>query len=138
MWSAAKYNFSAWQPQVVVVNICTNDMYSTYADAGDSLPSKEKFGTAYMQLLTKIRTNNPDAHIICAIGPMLSGSTLTRSRQAVQYAIEQFGDSKVSFLEFAPHSAADGYGALWHPSKITQQKMANVLTEEIKRITGWE
>ncbi|OPZ90732.1 MAG: Endoglucanase E precursor [Firmicutes bacterium ADurb.Bin419] len=132
-YSNIKWDFKNYVPQVVVVNLGTND-YSP------STPDNTKFITAYKDIITKVRSNYPDAHIFCAVGPMLWGSGLDTYRNNVKEVINSFastGDSKVYFIEFPQQDGSNGYGEDWHPSKKTHELMADQLTEAIKSKFGW-
>ncbi len=132
-YSGVQWNFSSYIPQAVVINLGTND-FST------SMPDKTKFVTAYKDLITKIRTNYPNSHIFCTVGPMLYGTGLDTCRSYVNEVINGFiskGDSKIYYLEYPTQDANNGYGEDWHPSLATHQLMANRLTSEIKNKLGW-
>lgn len=132
-YSNVMWDFKNYVPQVVVVNIGTND-YST------SIPDSSKFITGYKNLITKVRSNYPNAHIFCTIGPMLWGTGLDTCRNNINQVVNSFistGDSKVYFLEFPQQDAANGYGEDWHPSIKTHQLMADQLTQAIKSKLGW-
>lgn len=132
-YSGVKWDFKNYIPQVVVINLGTNDFSTTPAE-------KTKFITEYNNLLTTVRTNYPDAHIFCTIGPMLWGSGLESCYNFINEVVSGFnkkGDNKIYFLEFPQQSESNGYGEDWHPSIKTHQLMADQLTREIKNKLGW-
>lgn len=125
------WDFSKRQPDLIVVNLGTNDDSYTQSD-----PEKQQeYSTAYVEFLKTIRANNPDAKILCTLGIM--GDRLFDS---VQLAVDNYsaetGDTNISAMKFDPQNAADGYSADWHPSITTHEKAAAKLTEEIKSILG--
>jgi len=131
--SGVEWDFKNYVPQVVVINLGTNDFSTIPAD-------RTKFISAYKELVTKVRTNYPDAHIFCCVGPMLWGSGLDSCRSYIQEVINYFnssGDSKVYFVEFPQQDPSNGYGEDWHPNLITHRLMAEQLTSEIKQKLGW-
>ncbi|HEY9059092.1 MAG TPA: SGNH/GDSL hydrolase family protein [Pseudobacteroides sp.] len=131
--SGVQWDFKKYIPQVIVINIGTND-FSTVT------PDKAKFINNYKALVSKIRTNYPDAHVFCTIGPMLWGTGLESCRSYVTEVVNDFkskGDSKVYMMEYPQQSEANGYGEDWHPSLKTHQLMADQLTKEIKAKLGW-
>ena len=122
-----------YAPQAVVINIGTND-FSTES------PNKTEFTMGYENMIEQIRTNYPDAHIFCCVGPMLGGEGLELCRSYVLGAINTFnsrGDMKVHFVEFPQQEERNGYGEDWHPSLITHELMANKLTREMQSKLGW-
>jgi lysophospholipase L1-like esterase len=124
---------SQWIPQVVVINLGTND-FST------GVPDETTFTTAYANFVKKIRSQYSDAHIYCAVGPMLSGDNLTYARNYISTVVSQLqsaGDTKVHFIEFPVQDGTLGYGEDWHPSVATHAKMASQLAAQIKTDLGW-
>jgi len=132
-YSNVKWDFKNYIPQVVVVNIGTND-YST------AIPENSVFISAYKDLINKVRSNYPNAHIFCAVGPMLWGTGLDTCRSNIQQIVNSFnssGDSKVYFIEFPQQDGSNGYGEDWHPSIKTHELMADQLTKAIREKVGW-
>jgi lysophospholipase L1-like esterase len=130
--TASTWDTSKYQPHAVIINLGTNDFAK-----GD--PGKP-FETAYLGFVKKLRTAYPSAWIFPAVGPMLSGTSLTQARTYLNNVINTLkaeGDTKVSLIEFATQSATDGYGCDWHPSLATNAKMATVLETALKSKLGW-
>jgi hypothetical protein len=128
------WDFSLFQPQAVVINLGTNDM-STASD-----PSEQEFTSAYVELLTRVRTAYPEALILCTVGPLLNGTDLTSARAHIDAAVQQrlsAGDDNVKTFELQPADAADGYGCDYHPSLRTHERMAEVLTTTLQTELGW-
>ena len=127
------WDTSKWTPQVVVINLGTNDFSTGSIE-------KTTFATAYANFVTKIRGQYPDAHIYCAVGPMLSWDQLAKCKDAITSVVDQkktSGDSKVHFIEFPGQVESNGYGEDWHPSVKTHELMANQLAATIKTDLGW-
>jgi lysophospholipase L1-like esterase len=130
-WAATPtWDYTKWTPQVVVINLGTND-YST------SIPDKAGFVAAYSNFLRKIRNQYPNALIYCALGPMLNGNGLSACRDGINTAMNQLADARIKFIEFPQQQESNGYGEDWHPSLITHQLMANQLTQQIKTDMNW-
>ena len=125
------WSFDSFTPEVVVINLGTNDDSYT---AGD--PEKEKAYTdGYAAFLEVVREKNPDAHILCTLGVM--GDRLYDDVEAaVSQYCEKTGDTRVSAMKFDVQNAADGYAADWHPTEATHEKAAQKLAEEIRGIIG--
>lgn len=127
-WDASK-----WIPQAVVINLGTNDF-------SIGTPDKTAFTTTYSAFVGKIRNQYPDAHIYCAIGPMLSGDALINARDFINTVVSQkksSGDLKIHYVEFPVQDGANGYGEDWHPSVKTHQLMANQLAAAIRKDLDW-
>lgn len=129
--SRVDWDFSKRQPDLIVLNLGTNDDSYTKDDAA----KQTEYSEAYTEFLKLIRENNPDARILCAFGVM-TDRLFPYIQQAVDNYTKETGDSNISTLKFDVQSASDGYSADWHPSVTTQQKTADKITEEIRSILG--
>lgn len=127
------WDFSKYQPEVVVINLGTNDDSYCKSD-GDR---QEEFSLAYVEFLKQIREKNPEAMIICSVGIM--GQRIYPAVEMAKYMYtKETGDENISVLKFDQQdSAADGLAADWHPTEATHEKAAAKLTEEIKTLMGW-
>jgi lysophospholipase L1-like esterase len=127
-----KWDFSRYEPHAVVVNLGTND-FSTDGD-----PTEQVFTDAYAALLARIRTNYPDAFILCICAPLLSGADYTMVAGYEGQVVTQMqgaGDKKVKFVDLT--TDAVGWGCDWHPSVATHAAMAAKLVAELKADLGW-
>lgn len=127
-----EWDFSERQPDVIVINLGTND--DSYC--GNKAERKEEYTEQYVEFLKKVREKNPNAVLIATLGIM--GDKLY---PCVEKAVETYqtrtGDTNVYSLKFDVQSASDGYAADWHPTETTHTKAAEKLTAEIKSIMGW-
>lgn len=127
--SSVEWDFGKRQPDVVVINLGTNDDSYTQNDTD----RQEEYSAAYKEFLKTIREKNPNAKIVCVLGVM--GDRLF---DYVQLAVDNYtaetGDSNVSTLKFDVQQASDGYSADWHPSVKTHEKAAAKLSEYLKTI----
>lgn len=131
--SALTWDSSQWIPGVVVINLGTNDF-------NPNPPDKTIFIATYSGFVKKIRNQYRNAHIYCALGPMLSGERLTSARECLTAVVEQFnsaGDAAVHFIEFPMHDGCLGYGEAGYPSVATHARMAKQLVKQIKTDLGW-
>jgi lysophospholipase L1-like esterase len=130
-----EWDFKSWIPQVVVINLGTNDFSFGF------IPDRSAFIDGYINLTRRIRGNYPDAQIICTIGPILDGEVLKVTRECLHNGVVDYlrknGQDQVHFIEFEHHTEEDGYGIAFHPSIATHKKMADQLTREIKSIMNW-
>jgi len=122
-----KRDFTAYQPQLVIINLGTNDGSYTR-----NTPARDRaFVNGYVKFLRQVREANPDANILCTIGVMA-----TAAKDLVGEAVARvndFGDNKVFFKEaFLQNGEVDGIGADWHPTESTQKKLAEYLVEFIR------
>lgn len=112
------------QPEVVVINLGTNDF-------GPGVPDREAFVKAYQAFLANLRTRHPEAQLCCVIGPLLSGDKLAQAvsfiRDEVVAAARAAGDARVHFFAFTPEDGSLGFGANGHPSLARHRRMADEL-----------
>lgn len=132
-YSNSTWDFTQWTPDIVVINLGTNDFSGT-------VPEQALFTDAYKVLIDKIRSHYPDAFIYLAAGPAFTGERLTTYLDYLTTVItyyNQQNDTNIALVQFDPVAPEDGYGADWHPSLITHQKMADRLTTRIQNDFGW-
>jgi len=134
-----KWDFSQYQPQVVVLNIGTNN----FANVD---PGEARFVRVYHELVATVRAAYPKAFIVCALGSMLSNvypegrNNLTQARKYMKVAVaklKESGETNLEFLEFPEQNHADGLGCGFHPSLKTHKQMGDRLTAFIKEHMGW-
>lgn len=131
---AKDWDFSKHTYDVVVINLGTND--SSYV-AKDPETRTPEFINAYIDFLKTVREKNPDAYIICTLGTM-GGDLYPAVEEAVAQYQAAANDSRIMSYQSAIQNQADGIGADWHPSVITQQKSAYVLADKICQALGME
>ncbi|MCW8133654.1 MAG: GDSL family lipase [Planctomycetota bacterium] len=134
--AANKWDFKLFTPDVVLINLATND----FRLAKDGAPEEKGWTDAYKAFIARVRQNYPKAHIYCAAGSMMSGNALNTLRgylQSIVKSCNDAGDAKVHFLEFDVQQMSDGLGSDWHPSVKTHQKMAAKFVAAMKKDLGW-
>lgn len=129
-----KWDFAKYQPQLVCINLGTNDFSTNNYDA--ALYEKN-----YRMFLATVRSKYPTAKIVLLTGPML-GEKENRIQQEILNHIckdaNKRGDKKVYRFDFSFQTGDLGYGASWHPSKLQHQKMAGELLPFLRKVMNWE
>lgn len=128
----SSWDFGKWQPEVVVINLGTND-FSTGND-----PAQLLFVEAYKDFLAQLRDNYPNAWIMCLVPTLLGGTDLSTARDYITQVVAQInaaGDSRVVLrtLQFQQQGA----GCDYHPSLATHASMAESLTAQLRALAGW-
>lgn len=113
----------------MVINLGTNDM--NYV-AADPKANGDEFVEGYKAFLKTVREKRPNAPIICTMGTM-GGDDIYK---LIERAIAKLGDDNITSYFSQTHSMRDGMGADGHPSKKTQQNIADVLAEKIRNTLG--
>lgn len=127
-----EWDFSKFQPDVVVINLGTND--SSYV-AGDAARQQE-FVNGYVDFLKIIREKNPNAAIFCTLG-IMGADLYPQIQQAAKDYTAQTGDTNITCMQFDNQLMSDGICVDWHPSETTNTKAAAKLTDYIKSYMGW-
>lgn len=128
-----KWDFTKWTPQVVCINLGTNDFSTNNYDA--SLYEK-----AYRKFLLKVRTAYPNAKIVLLNGPMMAEKTHNIQGSILDKLTREFnekGDKDIYRFAFTPQTGDLGYGACWHPSLLQHGRMAEELTPFLQKIMNW-
>jgi hypothetical protein len=122
--AASSYDFSLYDPELVVVNLGTND-FSVAIDSA-------AFVADYKTFLAAIRQRRPNATIVCVTWKHW-GST---HEALVTQAVTDFGDPKVLTTEFEIKSA-EGLGCDGHPNTVTHARLGAELTQFLQTKLGW-
>lgn len=127
------WDFSAYQPDAVIINLGTND--ASYC--GDDEKRREDYTASYVKFLKTIREKNPNARIYCTLGIMDDRLNSCVEDAAKRYT-DETGDSNVRTFFFKMQDMQnDGLVADWHPTEKTHTKSADALAEFIKSDMGW-
>lgn len=139
MHEESRWDFARYVPDVVVINLGTNDF------APQNL-RQHAFADAYRSFVDVVRETYPRATLFCTLGPLLTDAlpvgamTLSRAREAIEDTVcglSAAGDRAVCFVEFPEVSAAEGYGCDYHPSQETHARMATQLEAAIREKLHW-
>ena len=133
--SGELWDFSRYQPDVVCINLGTNDT---------TLPSYdvELMTKAFCQFLQAVRGHYPDAKIVLLTGTMLKAGSkrLQDLKQAEDEAVadaKKRGDNEVYRFDFTPADGSLGWGTHRHPSMRQHEQMATELTAYLQRLMNW-
>jgi hypothetical protein len=137
--STSLWNFSTYQPDVVVVNILQNDAgivnrpeYEQYKIRfGSKPPSKSFIISSYQHFISELRGHYPKAYIICALGSMNATQQGSVWPAYVDEAVANLKDKKI-FTHFFPYKNSPG-----HPRVKDHQVMADSLIHFIDTNIKW-
>ena len=150
-----KWDFAKYQPQLVCINLGTNDLSTDNYDI-------QLYEKNYRMFLTTVRSKYPDAKIVLLTGPMLGKKESSEQRAALDRICadanksgftlvnktvvdkkgkikkaKKLGDKEIYRFDFSFQKGDLGYGASWHPSKLQHQKMAKELLPFLKNLMNW-
>ena len=145
-----KYDHSSFSPDVVVMNIGTNDSVNigeygyfgvNYTGDKDYKTEQinlyvENFTSEYAKLLEKIHTEHPDAVIVACCGQMGLNSRLeTAIKEQIATFLTKYPTAKCEFLKF-PYSSDMSAATKWHPGVSAHKANAEALTAKIREMLG--
>lgn len=124
------WDFS-WQPDVVLVNLGTND-FST-----DNDPSEVQFVSAYGDFAATLRIDHPDAFILL-LSPSLYGDEATMVDGYLQQVVDGRHDAGDAAIDWANINVPwEGSGCDGHPNVATHMGMADQLVAQLQTHLGW-
>lgn len=123
------WDFSAFQPDVVVICLGQNDASYTRGK-----PEREAaFEAVYYQFLWMVRMYHPNAKIICTLGGM-GGELYPQIEKAVESYKENERDANIFSFALSNMTESEGIGTDSHPTLKTHQKMTNELVHYLQQI----
>lgn len=143
-------DFDAWQPDVVVINLGTNDggafQSPEWRDAVTGETRKQRlledgtyheedlksFEQAVSGFLEKLRTHNKQAHLVWAYG-MLGIPMLPAIYRGVDAYVRETGDKRVSVFQL-PNMTEETVGSRSHPGVEAHHKAAKELSGYLQEI----
>jgi hypothetical protein len=134
------WDFSLWVPQVVVIDLGTND-YSAAAPPPDSA----KFFQTYRAFVDTLHARYPQARFVLVDGPMLSDdypegmkalSKVKRHLANVVADVTKRG-IEATHLSLTPQDAARGWGADYHPNLAQAALNGAELAAHLRSVMDW-
>lgn len=131
------YRFADSPPHAVVIALGTNDWFL-------GIPDLAAFQNAYRDLILFIRSKYPEAHIFCALSPMLNdsadGKPRTTTRAMISNVVAAFNaanDPRVYSMEFLEQDNRNGLGCAGHPNLVTHERLAEQLVGAVRSKLCW-
>ena len=150
--AAKPYDFTSWVPDVIIVNLGTNDASAfnqpawtdpvtgqTFqqrkeADGTYNAEDLARFKQAVIDFLGMVRRNNPTSHIVWAYG-MLGYDLTLAITDAMNTYQRQAGDTNTAFLQL-PDTTDETVGSHAHPGEKSHARAAQVVIEYLEKYLG--
>jgi hypothetical protein len=132
----SKWDFSAWTPDVVVINLFQNDAWLIDREKRlNPVPTDDQRVQAYVDFVKTIRGKYPKAYIVCALGSMDAVKEGSKWPGYVSAAVARIKADNPQenidtlFFDFTGYTA--------HPRVKQHRANAEKLTGFIKQKMGW-
>ena len=124
------YTFNAYHPDLVTINLGTND-YSS-----GNIPTVQQLADNYLKLIQSVRSHYPSVPVLCII-PHSANKNLTTALDEVKTRISKL--DRVFMSNPMPNIVTSAYdlGADSHPNYQGQRKIAMTLIPQISAIMSW-
>jgi len=127
--SSINWDFSRFTPDIIVINLGTND--NSYTGKDEELI--REYIEAYTEFIKQVRQNNANSHIICTLGVMGAELYDAICTAAENYTAET-GDENISVFRLSTQNGSTGYAADWHPTSATHDIAATELADYINAL----
>lgn len=123
----AQWDQKAYQPDVIVSAIGTNDM-------APGIVARESYVAAYVKLVQTLLKDHPRAQIMLTEGGILSGEKQAALTAYIAETVSRVGNARVHAIASTgyPGDATDG-----HPTKEQNVEIAQDLLPQIRAIMRW-
>ncbi|ORX65060.1 hypothetical protein BCR32DRAFT_297836 [Anaeromyces robustus] len=137
--SDVDWDSSEFEPDLVVVNLGTNDAYyiNSILDEETKEIEKANFSEAYKNFIYQIRSVHPNSEILCVLGAMGQDLYGEVEKAVIDYYNET-NDSNVNAYKLNEQNVSkNGIGYLEHPNTLSQVDIANEIIERLETLYGW-
>lgn len=135
--SGAVWDAARWIPDVVVVNLGSNDLYHAPP------PEDRTFFEAWIALVRRILSRSPSIRVVLVDGPLLKDGfpidpsgrpldSLTGHRARLDEVAASFDPGRVFRLSLTPAHPSRGWGADWHPSAAQHELNGRELADFLR------
>jgi lysophospholipase L1-like esterase len=128
------WDFSLWKPDVVVINLGTND-FST-----QPFPDKKQFQDGYEKLINEVQKQYGEIPVFCIVGPMIDEPCYSYVKEMVDSFRNNYQKKNVYFVGIPTYlmDPEKDLGSDTHPNYKGQRKMAAHVLPVMASILGWD
>lgn len=125
----SKWDFAAWIPDAVVINLGLND-YSS-----EPHPDDREFIQGYTAFLERVRGCYPEAEIFCIADEGWPGYK-DKVLEAIRTVVDK-GDKRIHFIGYPGFETKD-LGCDWHPNTKADRVLAGLLEPVMRKTLDWK
>jgi len=138
VYSDVVWNHNNYEPDVVIINLGTNDWSYITTLSGDARAQAIiNFEQAYVNFIQTIHTIHENASIVIVYGLMNETNIYTPTLNIVNQANELLPNLDLYYIQLPSVNAADGIGSSNHPSLATHIKAGQSLAEALNEWLDW-
>lgn len=126
------WDFTLYQPEVIVINLGTND--DSYCQ--DTAEKQEEYVRQYIEFLKVVRKHNPNAEIFCVLG-LMGDRLYPRVCEAAEGYTVQTGDRRIHTVHIPEQDGTVGYVIDYHPLPQMHTMASEVVAAAIKETMNW-
>lgn len=125
------YDYKAYTPQLVMINLGTNDFSPT------AIPTSDQYVSAYVKLIQDIKSRyGADTPVLCVTPHSASTYLKAALAELSKEALKMNRVYMANPMDRVVNDATE-LGACWHPSHKGQVKIAMSLIPQVSTIMGW-
>lgn len=125
-----KWDFDRFTPDVVCINLGTNDFSTTGVNV-------DNYVSAYVTFAGKVLDRYPEAELVVLEGPMNNSKELRAALDRVVDQLQEQAPERVHFFELSAQGEL-GYGADYHPNRAQSRRNADELTAYLADLMDWQ
>lgn len=139
VYSAVSWDHQNYVPDVVIINLGTNDWsyITSIASPSERQQAILAFEDAFVAFIGRIHQLHPNASIVIAYGLMNETNIYTPTLNVVQKAQTQFTDLDLYSIQLPNVNQAEGIGSSNHPSLPTHIRAGEMLAENLSTWMDW-
>ena len=138
VYSTNAWNHSNYEPDVIIVNLGTNDWsYIVSQPTGDRPALLLAWEDAYVDFIGELHDLHPQAIIVIVYGLMNETSIYTPTLNAVSKAHTAYPGLDLFSIQLPSVNAEEGIGSSNHPSVTTHIRAAGVLATQLEVWCDW-
>lgn len=138
VYSAVEWNHQSYVPDVVIINLGTNDWsYINQLTTSERPQAILNFEDAFVSFIGRIHQLHPNAIIVIAYGLMNETHIYTPTLNVVAKAQNQYKNLNLFSIQLPSVNAAEGIGSSNHPSLATHIRAAGILADKLSIWLDW-
>ncbi len=124
------WDFSRFVPDVVCINLGTNDFSTTGVNV-------ETYVSDYVSFAKGVLGRYPEAELVMILGPMNNSEELKAAIHRVLSQLKEVEPDRVHFKELSPQGSL-GFGASYHPNRAQSKLNAEELSRYLSDLMDWK